>query len=294
VPTKVTSGTSDVTWQNKDADEKTLFIWASAGYDFTKVLNLQFLEGRDFEKEYPTDSSGYILNESALRAINYKDPIGKQFTFWGKQGTIIGIVKDFHFNSLHDPIRPLILRLGESETFGNALVRIDPRKTKQALDGLSSLSKKFNPKMPFTYEFLDDAYRNLYTGEHTINRLSNLFTILAIVICCMGLLGLVMFTAEQRTKEMGIRKVLGASNVSVLIFFSKDFITLVLIAFAIASPVAWWATQSWIKNYTYHVEIGWWVFIVAGLMSVLIALVTISFQAIRAAIANPVAALRSE
>ena len=294
VPTKVTSGTSDVTWQNKDADEKTLFIWASAGYDFTKVLNLQFLEGRDFEKEYPTDSSGYILNESALRAINYKDPIGKQFTFWGKQGTIIGIVKDFHFNSLHDPIRPLILRLGESETFGNALVRIDPRKTKQALDGLSSLSKKFNPKMPFTYEFLDDAYRNLYTGEHTINRLSSSFSILAIVICCLGLLGLVMFTAEQRIKEIGIRKVLGANNLSVFIFFSKEFITLILIAFAIASPIAWWATHSWIKNYTYHVEIGWWIFIVAGIMSVLIALVTISFQAVKAAVANPVKSLRAE
>ncbi len=294
VPTKVTSGTSDVSWQNKDADEKTLFIWASAGYDFAKLLNLQFLEGRDFSKEHPTDSSGYILNESALRAINYKDPIGKQFTFWGKQGTIIGVVKDFHFNSLHDPIRPLILRLGESEKFGNALVKIDPARTKQALSGLAALSKQFNPRMSFTFEFLDDSYRNLYTGEQTINRLSNVFSILAIVICCLGLLGLVMFTAEQRTKEIGIRKVLGASNLSVFIFFSKDFITLVLVAFAIASPVAWWATQSWIKNYTYHIEIGWWIFLIAGIMSVLIALVTISFQAIKSATVNPIKSLRRE
>ena len=294
VPTKVTSGTSDVAWQNKNAEEKSLFIWASTGYDFTKVLNLQFLEGRDFSKDYATDSSGYILNESALRAINYKDPIGKQFTFWGKQGTIVGIVKDFHFNSLHDPIRPLILRLGESETFGNVLVKIETGKTKQALDGLAALSKRFNPRTSFTYEFLDDTYRNLYTSEQTINRLSNSFTILAISICCLGLLGLVMFTAEQRTKEIGIRKVLGASNVSVFIFFSKDFITLVLIAFAIASPVAWWATHTWIKNYTYHVQIGWWVFAVAGLMSVLVALVTISFQAFKTAMVNPARSLKRE
>jgi ABC-type antimicrobial peptide transport system permease subunit len=294
VPTKVTSGTSDVSWQNKDADEKTLFIWASVGYDFAKLLNLQFLEGRDFSKEYPTDSSGYILNESALRAINYKDPIGKQFTFWGRQGTIIGVVKDFHFNSLHDPIRPLILRLGESEKFGHALVKIDPARTKQALAGLAAVSKQFNPRMSFTFEFLDDSYRNLYTGEQTINRLSSVFSVLAIVICCLGLLGLVMFTAEQRIKEIGIRKVLGASNLSVFIFYSKDFITLVLVAFAIASPVAWWATQSWIKNYTYHVEIGWWIFLIAGIMSVLIALVTISFQAIRAATVNPIKSLRRE
>ena len=294
MPTKVTSGTSDVAWKNKNAEEKTLFIWASAGYDFSKVLNLQMIEGRDFGKDFATDSSGYILNESALRAINYKDPVGKQFTFWGKQGTIIGIVKDFHFNSLHDPIRPLILRLGENETFGNALIKIAPDKTRQALGGLAALSKRIDPQVSFSYEFLDDAYRNLYSSEQAINRLSNFFTVLAIFICCLGLLGLVMFTAEQRTKEIGVRKVLGASTVSVFVLFSKDFLTLVLIAFVIASPVAWWSMQSWITNFAYHIQIGWWVFLIAGLMSVLIALVTISFQAFKVAMANPTKSLRTE
>ena len=190
--------------------------------------------------------------------------------------------------------RLLILRLGENETFGNALIKIAPDKTRQALGGLAALSKRIDPQVSFSYEFLDDAYRNLYSSEQAINRLSNFFTVLAIFICCLGLLGLVMFTAEQRTKEIGVRKVLGASTVSVFVLFSKDFLTLVLIAFVIASPVAWWSMQSWITNFAYHIQIGWWVFLIAGLMSVLIALVTISFQAFKVAMANPTKSLRTE
>jgi ABC-type antimicrobial peptide transport system permease subunit len=294
IPTKVTSGTSDVGWQNKEPNEKTLFVWASVGYDFVKTLNLEMLHGRDFSEGFPTDSSGYIINESAWKAIGYKDPIGKPFTFWGKTGTIIAVVKDFHFNSLHDPIRPLILRLRENETFGNALIRIEPAKTKQVLQNLDALSRQFNPKFPFTYQFLDEAYQHLYVSEQMINKLSNYFAMLAIFICCLGLLGLVMFSAEQRTKEIGIRKVLGASSASVFALLSKDFLLLVLIAFVIASPFAWWAMHNWLSGFAYRITISWWMFLLAGFLAIMIALATISFQAIKAAIANPVKSLRTE
>jgi len=294
IPTKLTSGTSDVDWQNKNPDEKNLFVWAAVGYDFVKTLDLKILQGRDFSREYPTDSSGYLLNESALKIINYQDPIGKQFAFWGKKGTIIGIVKDFHFSSLHDPIQPLILRMREDESSGNALVRIEPVKMREVLRSLGALSGQLNPKFPFTYQFLDEAYNSLYTSEQMISKLSGYFALIAIFICCLGLLGLVMFTAEQRIKEMGIRKVLGASTTSVFGLLSKDFLLLVFIAFVIASPVAWWAANNWLTGFAYRINISWWMFLSAGLLTMVIALATISFQALRAAMANPVKSLRTE
>jgi ABC-type antimicrobial peptide transport system permease subunit len=294
IPTKLTSGTSDVDWQNKNPDGKNLFVWAAVGYDFVKTLGLQVLQGRDFSKNYPTDSSGYLLNESALRVINYKDPIGKQFTFWGKQGTIIGIVKDFHFNSLHDPIQPLILRMREDESLGNALVRIEPAKTQQALRSLDALSRQFNPKFPFKYQFLDETYNSLYTSEQMISKLSGYFAFIAIFICCLGLLGLVMFTAEQRIKEIGIRKVLGANTASVFGLLSKDFLLLVFIAFVVASPIAWWGANNWLTGFAYRINISWWMFLLAGLLAMIIALATISVQALKAAMANPVKSLRTE
>jgi putative ABC transport system permease protein len=294
IPTKLTSGTSDVDWQGKNADEKNLFVWAAVGYDFVKTLDLQVLRGRDFSRNYPTDSSGYLLNESALRVINYKDPIGKQLTFWGKQGTIVGVIRDFHFNSLHDPIQPLILRMREEESSGNALVRIEPAKTQQALRSLDALSRQFNPKFPLTYQFLDEAYNSLYTSEQMIGKLSGYFAFIAIFICCLGLLGLVMFTAEQRIKEIGIRKVLGANTASVFGLLSKDFLLLVFVAFVIASPVAWWAANNWLTGFAYRINISWWMFLLAGLLAMIIALATISVQALRAAMANPVKSLRNE
>ncbi len=293
IPTQVTSGTSDLSWDNKDPNEKTLFIWASVGYGFVKTLNLQIIEGRDFSKDFPTDSSGYILNESALRAIHYNNPIGRRITFWGKPGTIIGIVKDFHFASLHDPIRPMILKLGENESAGNMLARINPAKTQQALLGMEALCRQFNPQFPFTYQFLDEAYQHLYTTEQMTGRLSVWFAMLAIFICCIGLLGLVMFTAEQRTREIGIRKVLGANTASVFALLSKDFLMLVLIAFVIASPLAWWAMQHWLTGFAYRIDISWWMFGLAGLLAMLIALATISVQAIKAAMVKPVKSLRT-
>jgi hypothetical protein len=257
-------------------------------------MHLQMTEGRDFSKDFPTDSAGYVLNESALKVMGYKNPIGKPLTFWGKKGTVVGILKDFHFNSVHTPINPLVLRLGEDVTWGQALVRTQPGKTKEALASLASICKDLNPKFPFTYQFSDDEYAKLYKSENVVTKLADCFAFLAIFISCLGLLGLAIFTSEQRTREFGIRKVLGATPFTLFNLLSREFILLVLIALLIASPLAWIAMNMWLKDYVYGIHLSPWMFIAAGVMAILIALITVSFQAIRAAVANPVKSLRTE
>jgi len=294
VPTQIENGTGGVDWIGKDPNADIEFVQAAIGYDFIKTMHLQLASGRDFSKDFATDSAGYVINEAALKRIGYKDPIGKPLTFWQKKGTIIGVLKDFHFNSLHEPINPLVLRLGEDISWGAALVRTEPGKTKEALSSLEKVCKQLNPKFPFSYKFSDEEYAKLYKSEQVVSQLANYFAFLAIFISCLGLLGLVIFTSEQRTKEFGIRKVLGASPVSLFNLLSKEFLLLVLIAMVIASPLAWLAMNSWLKDYAYKIDISWWIFVVAGITAVVIALITVSFQAIKAAVANPVKSLRTE
>ena len=293
-PTQIANGTYGVDWDGKDQNTKPMFTNAAAGFDFARTLQLTLVNGRDFSKDYGTDTAGYIVNESALKKIGYKDPVGKRLTFWGKKGTIIGVVKDFHFNSLREPISPLIIRLGEKDKWGSVLVRTNPGRTKDALTSLESVYRAVNPKFPFTYQFSDLEYQKLYKSEETVQQLSTYFACLGIFISCLGLLGLAMFTAEQKTKEIGIRKVLGASMPSIVTLLSKEFLSFVMLAFLIASPLAWWAMHKWLQDYAYRVDIGWWVFAVAGILALLIALFTISFQAIRAAVANPAVSLKNE
>jgi hypothetical protein len=293
-PTQIDNGTGGVQWIGKGPNLSIDFTQTAVGYDFTKTMHLQFAQGRDFSKDFATDSVGYIINESALKIIGYKDPVGKPLTFWQKPGTIIGVLKDFHFNSLHVPVRPIVLRLGEDEQWGQALVRTQPGKTKEALTSLGKICKQLNPKFPFTYKFSDEEYAKLYKSEQVVSKLANYFAFLAIFISCLGLLGLVMFTAEQRTKEFGIRKVLGASPVTLFNLLSKEFLVLVLIALVIASPLAWLAMHKWLQDYAYKIDISWWMFVAAGTSAIVIALITVSFQAIKASIANPVKSLRTE
>ncbi len=293
-PTSIGSNTGGVLWDGKDPNTTPLFINTAIGLDFVKTMNLQLMEGRDFSKDFASDTAGYLINESALKIIGYKNPIGKPLTFWGTKGSIIGVLKDFHFSSLHDPIRPLILRYGEKDTWGNILVRTEAGKTKQALASLEKICKTLNPQFPFTYSFADEEYQKLYMSEQIISKLSDYFAFLGIFISCLGLLGLAMFTAERRTKEIGIRKVLGASVASLFTLLSKEFILLVFIALVIASPLAWWAMQAWMQDFAYRAPIGLWVFAVAGLLAIGIALLTVSFQAIKAALANPIESLRTE
>jgi len=293
-PTRINNGTTGVDWEGKNPELDIDFAHAAVGYDFTKTMNAKMVKGRDFSKDFATDSVGYIVNETALTIIGYKEPLGKPLTLWQKKGVIIGVVKDFHFNSLHKAINPLILRLGENDDYGTALVRTEPGKTKDALASLEKICKNLNPKFPFTYNFSDEEYQKLYSGEQVVGQLSNYFAFLAIFISCLGLLGLVIFTAQQRTKEFGIRKVLGANPVTLFNLLSKEFLLLVLIAMIIASPLAWIAMNNWLNDYAYKIKISWWMFAVAGALAILVALITVSFQAIKAAIANPVKSLRTE
>lgn len=293
-PTSISNGTGGVVWEGKDPASMLQFTQAAIGYDFIKTMGLEMVEGRDFSREHATDSAGYIVNETALKIFNYKDPIGMPLTFWQKKGTIVGIVKDFHFNSLHVAITPLVLRLGEHLGYGWALVKTEPGKTKEALASMGNLWKELNPQFPFTYQFSDEEYQKMYQSEEIVSKLSNGFAFLAIFISCLGLLGLAMFTAEQRTKEIGIRKVLGASMASLFNLLSKEIIAMVFLAIIIASPLAWIVMNDWLQEYAYHIDITLWIFLVAGSIAVLIALATVSLQTIRALLANPVKSLRTE
>jgi hypothetical protein len=293
-PTNLGSNTGGVDWDGKDPSVRPQFTQASVGYDFVKTMKIEIIQGRDFSKDYGTDSVGYLINESALQKIGYKDPIGKRLTFWGTKGTIVGVIKDFHFQSMRKRIEPLILRLKDREDWGTALIKTEAGKTKNALAGLELLCKELNPKFPFTYYFADEEFNKIYKSEQVIDKLSNYFAFLAIFISCLGLLGLAMFTAEQRTKEIGIRKVLGASVSGLFALLSKEFLQLVTIALLIASPLAWWAMNKWLQDYNYRTDISWWVFVAAGLLALMIALITVSFQAMKAALMNPVKSLRAE
>jgi putative ABC transport system permease protein len=294
-PTSLYNGTGGVTWEGKEPGVMLQFTQAAIGYDFMKTMNLEMLYGRDFSNQFGTDSAGFIVNESALKIFGYKDPIGMPLTMWETKGTIVGVVKDFHFTSLHDKITPLILRYGENIGYGHALVRTAPGKTREAIGGIEKICRELNPQFPPTFQFADEEYQKLYQSEQVISKLSNGFAVLAIFISCLGLLGLAMFTAEQRTKEIGIRKILGASLGSLFGLLSREMLVMVVAAIAIASPLAWIGMNDWfLKEYAYRVDVSWWIFPLAGTMAILIALVTVSFQTIKALLVNPASSLRSE
>jgi putative ABC transport system permease protein len=284
----------DISWQGKDPNSTEQIADVIVGYDFASTLQLQFKEGRDFSTDYGTDSANFLVNESMVAKMDYQNPIGKRLSWGNEEGMIIGVLKDFHFYSMHRAIDPMVIRLNEKQRFGTILVRIEAGKTKEALAGLEKLSKVIDPKIPFTYQFADEQYARLYNNEQLMSRLANWFAFIAIFISCMGLFGLATFTAEQRTKEIGIRKVLGASVPNIAAKLSANFLQPVVIAFFFATPVAWYIMNSWLQDFTYKIDLSWWVFAIAGLLTMSIAVLTTSYQCIRAALGNPVKSLRAE
>jgi ABC-type antimicrobial peptide transport system permease subunit len=292
-PVELENTTGSVMWEGKDMNTRPVFTQAAVGYDFIKTMQATLLMGRDFSPDF-ADSSNYIINETALKIIGYKDPIGMPLTFWDVKGTIVGVVKDFHFNSLHVKIEPLVLRLNAGGSWGAALIRTAPEKTLSVLPQLEKLHQKLNPDFVFAHQFADEEYAYSYQSEQVIKQLSRYFAFLAIFISSLGLLGLVIFTAEQRTKEVGIRKVLGANVAQIVTLLSKDFMKLVIISTLLSSPVAYYFMNEWLQGFEYSVGIQWWVFGIAAAGAITIALLTVSFQAIRAAMVNPVNSLKSE
>ncbi|MDB5087896.1 MAG: hypothetical protein JWR09_1890 [Mucilaginibacter sp.] len=293
-PSHIGAHVYDINWEGKNPNSRVFAMHNGVGYGYLKMMGLKILQGRDFSPDFPTDTAGYILNEMAVKMTGYKDPIGKPFTFFQQRGRIIGVVKDFHLSSLHDPMMPLILYLGETTDWGNILVKTEAGKTKEAISSMGTIFKEMEPKFPFRYFFADEEYQKLYNNEQTISKLSDTFSFLAIFISCLGLLGLTMFTAEQRTKEIGVRKVIGANIMDIVLMLVKDILKLVIIAAVVASPIAWLAMNKWLQDYAYRINISWWIFLATGMLALLIALATISFQAIKAAMANPVKSLRVE
>ena len=294
IPTTIGATDNAIDWEGKDPRLSIEFTYAFVDYNYTNTMKLQLLQGRDFSKDFPNDTTNFIVNETALKTIGYADPIGKRLSFIGKKGKIIGVLKNFQFSSLHDAIPPLILVLNTNETPGYAIIRLQAGKSHEVLAGLESIYKKMNPNFLFSYTFADEEYQKQYDDEQVIGKLSKAFAFLAIFISCLGLLGLVMFAAEQRVKEIGIRKVLGASVSSLFALLLKEFLWLVLIAVLIAVPVAWYFAYQWLQNYTGHTPMQWWVFALAGSLIIVIALLTVSFQAVKVALLNPVKSLRSE
>jgi putative ABC transport system permease protein len=287
--------TDAVNWEGKDKDANVGFKPASVGFDFVKLMGLQIASGRDFSRAIAGDSTdAFLVNEEAVREMGMKNPIGKWVSAWKKKGHIIGIMKDYHTHSLREPIKPVILDVKENEYFGVIIVRSQPGKMKETLASMGKIYKDINPNYPFSYQFVDEEYKNLYNNELIISKLSILFASLAILISCLGLLGLVKFSAEQRTKEIGIRKVLGASLGQIIVIFSKDFLKLIFIAFLIAVPIAWYSMHHWLEDFAYKIDISWWIFALAAAISAIVALSTMGYQAIKAGIANPVKSLRSE
>lgn len=281
-------------WQGQDKNESVGFLPTSVGYDFLKIMDLKIKEGRDFDRRISGDSIAFMVNETALKQMNMSEPLGKWISAWGKRGPIIAVLKDYHTHSLRDPIKPLIVDVKEDLDFGLILVKTKPGETVEALASMEQVFREINPNYPLSYTFIDDEYAALYDSENVINMLSNAFAALAIIISCLGLLGLAMFAAELRVKEMGIRKVLGASVSSILHLFSKSFLQLIAIAFLIAAPISWWLMNNWLNGFAYRVELSWWIFLATGIFTSLMALLTIGLQAVKTALSDPIHALRSE
>jgi len=293
-PSHTTYYTYNLNWSGKNPNTKAFAIRNGVGYDYFNLMGIQFSEGRAFSTDFSTDSNGIIINETAVQMMGLKKPLGEQVTVGDERRTIIGVVKDFHFKSLHEPIEPLILFLNRDPNWGYLLVKTEAGKTRQGVAGMEKVFTQMERKFPFRYSFADEEYQKLYNAEMTVSKLGDSFSSLAIFISCLGLLGLTMFTAEQRRKEIGVRKVIGASVADIIGMLSKDILKLIALAAIIAMPVAWLAMRNWLQNFAYRVTISWWVFILAGGAALLIALATISYQAIKAALANPIKSLRSE
>jgi putative ABC transport system permease protein len=266
-------------------------------YDYVKTMGMEIVKGRAFSKDFGSDSSAMLINETTAKLFNFSDPVGKKIYTYDDHNNpvsynVIGVVKNFNFESLRQSVGPLCMVLGRST--GLASFKINTANIQGLTGQIENKWKSMAPGMPFSYRFLDESFDDMYRAEQRVGKVAITFAVLAIIIACLGLFGLVAYAAEQRIKEIGIRKVLGASVRGIVQLLSKDFMLLVLIAFIIAAPVAWYFMNKWLEDFNYRVDINWWVFVLAGSIALVIALATISFQAIKAALANPVKNLRTE
>lgn len=287
------SNTSNFDWKGKNPNKDVLINFEGVSPDYTNTMGLKINEGRDFYPNSKIDSTSVLINQSFADVIGNKDIIGSTIDFQGQTFNVIGVLNDFVFNNIYGKSAPILFYANADGGFLNLRLKSNNDVSK-SLATIKEIFAKINPGYPFEFKFADEQFEKHFKTETLIGELAGVFAVLAILISCLGLFGLAAYTAEQRTKEIGVRKVLGASVQNLVGLLSKDFLKLVVISCVIAFPLAWWLMKDWLQDYEYRISIGWWVFALAGLSAVLIALLTVSFQAIRAAIANPVRSLRTE
>jgi ABC-type antimicrobial peptide transport system permease subunit len=292
--TSVWSNNGGFDWEGKDPALQTDFATIWITHDYGKTIGWQVLNGRDLSREFATDSSAIILNEAALKFMNIKDPVGMDLKWNDRKYHVIGVVKDMIMQSPYEPVKQTVYVLHD-KNLNWIDVKLNPNKSAtESIALIESVFKKHIPSAPFEYKFVDDEYAKKFDGEVRIGKLALIFSALAIFISCLGIFGLASFVAEQRTKEIGIRKVLGASVSNLWRMLSKDFVLLVIISCAIAIPIAYYLLFNWLDKYKYHTEISWWIIFIASIGTLIITLITVSFQAIKAALMSPVNSLKSE
>ena len=292
-PLSVGGSTQGLEWDGKAPDTKILFQVVSAGYDFLATAGITLVEGRDFSRDFPTDTANLLLNEEAVRRIGFDNPVGERVDMWERQGKVIGVMKDFHSTNLHGPIEPLVIML-RPENASLTMVRTQAGQAQEAVASLEAMHRQYDGNYAFEYHFLDESFDRMYRTDTLIGKLATYFAVIAILISCLGLFGLAAYTAERRIKEIGVRKVLGASVASLVALLSADFTKLVLIAFVIAAPLTWYLMHTFLQQYAYHTELSPGVFALTGLLALLVAWLTVSYQSVRAALANPVDSLKTE
>ncbi len=293
--TEIHNRKSDVTWAGKDPALAVNFAMIRVTTEYGKTVGWQFKGGRDFSTKFLTDSSGVVLNEAAVKYMGLKDPVGKIVSFGtpGIKFTVIGVIKDMVMTSPYEPAKQTIFYLGDS--FDSIIIKINPDvSTHQVIRKIEAICKALEPAVPFSYQFVDDEYAKKFGNEERIGKLASCFAGLAIFISCLGLFGMASFMAGQRIKEIGVRKVLGATVFSLWQLLSKDFVALVIIALLIATPVSYYFMHNWLQGYQYHTEITWWIYAIAATGTMVLTLLTVSYQSIKAALANPVKSLKSE
>ncbi|MCU0419938.1 MAG: ABC transporter permease [Cyclobacteriaceae bacterium] len=297
LPIEIGNSTAGVQWEGKDAEERILFTNMNVDYDFIQTMRMGMVEGRPFDRGQVSDSTGYIVNEKAAAKFGFvQGTAGQELTMWDRKGRIVGVVKDFNFGSLHHPIEPLILRIPRASELGYqcVLVRVKPEQTAAGIRATEDVWRQYAPGYPFKYSFLNQDWENLYKAEGQRGRLFNAMAILSIFISCLGLFGLSAFAAERRTKELGVRKVLGASVPSLMSLMGREFLGLVFVASVLGCAAGWYVMDQWLGTYAFHVEVGWLTLLSAAAGCLAICLITVAFHAWRASAANPAKVLRWE
>jgi putative ABC transport system permease protein len=293
--TQVWNNNGGFNWQGKDPAQSVSFPNNGVNHDFGKTVGWKFKQGRDFSRDFASDSLAFVINDAAAKFLGFEDPIGQTLTWEDQPYIIIGVIEDMIIESPYEPVRPALWHIDRWDNINLAIAKLNPEMSPhEALEKVKTVFTKFDPANPFNHRFVDEEYARKFSDEERVGKLASAFAVLAIFISCLGIFGLASFVAEQRTKEIGVRKVMGASVVNLWGMLSKDFLVLVVFSLLLAMPMAWYFMTNWLQKYQYRSDIAWWIFAAAGIGALVITLLTVSYQSIKAALANPVNSLRTE